>query len=83
MKAGSTVGFVLDQAIFHHGPINVYMAKAPSTAASFNGAGTVWFKIAQQGAITDGGSYVSAKSAYSVGLNSNGHTERLPGLKTT
>lgn len=25
--------------------VNVYMAKAPSTAASFDGSGQVWFKV--------------------------------------
>ncbi|KIJ69899.1 lytic polysaccharide monooxygenase [Hydnomerulius pinastri MD-312] len=33
----------------HKGPVLVYIAKAPSTAASFNGQGTVWTKIYQSG----------------------------------
>lgn len=31
------------------GPVLVYIAKAPSTAASFNGQGKVWTKIYQSG----------------------------------
>jgi hypothetical protein len=31
------------------------MAKAPSTASSFDGSGAVWFKVAQISAVTDGG----------------------------
>ncbi|KAF8594601.1 hypothetical protein BDV93DRAFT_579349 [Ceratobasidium sp. AG-I] len=45
VAAGSIIGFALDEAIFHHGVINVYMAKAPSSVATFDGAGNVWFKI--------------------------------------
>ena len=33
----------------HKGPVQVYIAKAPSTAASFNGQGTVWTKIYSSG----------------------------------
>ncbi|KAG8714730.1 hypothetical protein FRC08_011521 [Ceratobasidium sp. 394] len=55
VAAGSTIGFALDQAIYHIGVLNVYMAKAPSTAASFDGSGNVWFKVYQISAVTDGG----------------------------
>ncbi|KIO21664.1 hypothetical protein M407DRAFT_27348 [Tulasnella calospora MUT 4182] len=59
-KAGSVIGFALDTPIFHPGPINVYMAKVPTgqTAATFTGTGKVWFKVAQLGATTDGGSTI-------------------------
>ncbi|KFY44241.1 hypothetical protein V495_03566 [Pseudogymnoascus sp. VKM F-4514 (FW-929)] len=50
VSAGATVGFALDQAIFHPGPINVYLSKAPSTAASYDGSGD-WFKISELGAV--------------------------------
>ncbi|PPR04435.1 hypothetical protein CVT26_002264 [Gymnopilus dilepis] len=33
----------------HKGPVQVYIAKAPSSAASFNGQGTVWTKIYSSG----------------------------------
>ncbi|KAG9102779.1 hypothetical protein FRC06_001143 [Ceratobasidium sp. 370] len=58
VAAGSTIGFALDQAIYHIGVLNVYMAKAPSTAASFDGSGNVWFKVYQISAVTDGGSTI-------------------------
>lgn len=48
VAAGSTVGFQMDQAIFHSGPALAYLSKAPSTAAAYNGSGG-WFKIWQQG----------------------------------
>ncbi|KAG8841594.1 hypothetical protein FRC20_004939 [Serendipita sp. 405] len=57
VTAGSTVGFALDQAIYHPGVLNVYMSKAPSTAASYDGSGK-WFKIYQISAVTDGGSTI-------------------------
>ncbi|KAI5806964.1 family 61 glycoside hydrolase [Geopyxis carbonaria] len=47
--AGSTLGFQADIAIFHPGVFNIYMAKAPSTAAAFDGSGAVWFKVWQKG----------------------------------
>lgn len=31
--------------MYHPGPAMVYMAKAPSSASSFDGKGNVWFKI--------------------------------------
>lgn len=49
VDAGATVGFALDQAIFHPGPINVYLSIAPSTAAEYDGSGD-WFKISELGA---------------------------------
>ncbi len=33
----------------HKGPVQVYIAKAPSTAASFDGQGAVWTKIYSSG----------------------------------
>lgn len=45
VKAGDTVTFQINPNIYHPGPVNVYMAKAPGTAADFDGKGSVWFKI--------------------------------------
>ncbi|KAG8730639.1 hypothetical protein FRC11_006218 [Ceratobasidium sp. 423] len=59
VSAGATIGFVLDEAIFHHGVLNVYMAKAPNTAATFDGSGDVWFKIYELPPITDGGNSIT------------------------
>lgn len=39
-------------AAAHKGPVQVYIAKAPSTAASFNGQGAVWTKLASSGLLT-------------------------------
>ncbi|KAF9266145.1 hypothetical protein L218DRAFT_996915 [Marasmius fiardii PR-910] len=36
----------------HRGPVQVYIAKAPSTAATFDGQGTVWTKIYSSGLLT-------------------------------
>ncbi|KAH6638585.1 glycoside hydrolase family 61 protein [Truncatella angustata] len=50
VAAGSTVSFRVDPAIQHPGPLQFYLAKVPSgqTAASFDGAGSVWFKIYEE-----------------------------------
>ncbi|CAE6433032.1 Cellulose-growth-specific protein [Rhizoctonia solani AG-1 IB] len=48
--AGSTIGFVLDNTIYHPGPLAVYMGKAPATAAAWDGSGANWFKIYELGA---------------------------------
>lgn len=45
VTAGGSVTFGVAPNIYHAGPVNVYLAKAPSTAASFNPSGAVWFKI--------------------------------------
>ncbi|KZW04279.1 fungal cellulose binding domain-containing protein [Exidia glandulosa HHB12029] len=45
VTAGSTVGFTAVTDISHPGPALVYMAKAPSQAAGWDGSGAVWFKI--------------------------------------
>jgi hypothetical protein len=51
VTAGSTFTFTVDTSISHPGPLQFYMAKAPSgqTAATFDGKGAVWFKIYQDG----------------------------------
>lgn len=45
VAAGSSVAFTADVQVYHDGPLSVYMAKAPTTAAEFDGSGDVWFKI--------------------------------------
>ncbi|KAI5788982.1 family 61 glycoside hydrolase [Peziza echinospora] len=54
VAAGSTVGFALDQAIFHIGPTIAYISKAPSLAANYDGSGT-WTKIYQVPPVFSGG----------------------------
>ncbi|KAL7270628.1 hypothetical protein RUND412_006656 [Rhizina undulata] len=46
VAAGATVGFALDQTIFHAGPLNVYISKAPGAASDYDGSGG-WAKIYQ------------------------------------
>ncbi|KLP05638.1 Uncharacterized protein Y057_10198 [Fusarium fujikuroi] len=48
VKAGDSITFTLDTAVYHQGPISVYMSKAPSTASSYDGSGG-WFKIKDWG----------------------------------
>lgn len=51
VSAGSQLGWYVTPAIYHAGPLLAYMAKVPSgkTAATWDGSGTVWFKIYQDG----------------------------------
>lgn len=57
VAAGSSVSFTSDVAVYHDGPISVYMAQAPTTAAAFDGSGNVWFKILDIGPIFPGGTW--------------------------
>ncbi|TDL29951.1 hypothetical protein BD410DRAFT_737143 [Rickenella mellea] len=62
IAAGTTITFEWHQhaqrtgedpiASGHKGPVLVYLAKAPSTAATFSPAGAVWTKIYQSGLLT-------------------------------
>jgi hypothetical protein len=53
VAAGNTLGFTVSPEIYHPGPLMAYMAKVPSgyTAANWDGSGTVWFKIYEDGPI--------------------------------
>ncbi|KAK3323325.1 glycoside hydrolase [Cercophora scortea] len=57
-KAGGTISWTANPAIYHPGALSAYMAKAPAgqTAASFDGAGAVWFKVYQDMPTSSGGS---------------------------
>ncbi|KAH8787979.1 glycosyl hydrolase family 61-domain-containing protein [Diaporthe sp. PMI_573] len=55
VKAGSSFTFDLDQAVYHQGPVAVYMSKAPGAASAYAGDGD-WFKIAEEGPTFSGGS---------------------------
>ncbi|KAJ8520730.1 hypothetical protein ONZ45_g2471 [Pleurotus djamor] len=50
VAAGSTIGFILDNTIYHAGPAAIYLGKAPGSVASWDGSGANWFKIAEFGA---------------------------------
>lgn len=47
VAAGSSVGFRLDNTLYHPGPAAIYMGKVPSgqTAATWDGSGANWFKV--------------------------------------
>lgn len=46
VTAGGTLTFGISPNIYHPGPVNVYMAKAPSgDVLDFDGKGTHWFKV--------------------------------------
>ncbi|KAG8722339.1 hypothetical protein FRC08_003782 [Ceratobasidium sp. 394] len=49
-SAGSTVGFVLDNTVYHQGPLAVYLGKAPGSVSTWDGSGANWFKIYELGA---------------------------------
>jgi len=53
VQAGASFSFTTDTAVYHQGPISIYMAKAPTTAAEFDGSGQVWFKILDIGPTFD------------------------------
>ncbi|EGO19398.1 family 61 glycoside hydrolase [Serpula lacrymans var. lacrymans S7.9] len=59
VSAGSVVGLALDQAIYHPGVVNIYMAKAPANVSAWDGSGAVWFKVHEVTAITNGGTSIS------------------------
>ncbi|KAL5526634.1 hypothetical protein ACEPAF_8358 [Sanghuangporus sanghuang] len=53
VPAGSTVGFQLDNTVYHQGPAAIYLGQAPGSAAEWDGSGANWFKIAEWGATFD------------------------------
>ncbi|PPR04841.1 hypothetical protein CVT26_012996 [Gymnopilus dilepis] len=59
VAAGSQIGFQADQSMYHQGVVNVYMAKAPANVSTWDGSGSVWFKVYQIPAVTNGGSSIS------------------------
>lgn len=54
VKAGDPFAFTSDVAVYHQGPISLYMSKAPSKAADYDGSGG-WFKIYDWGPTFSGG----------------------------
>ncbi|KAF9017016.1 glycoside hydrolase family 61 protein [Hymenopellis radicata] len=45
VAAGSMVGFLLDNTLYHQGPAAIYLGTAPTTAAAWDGSGANWFKV--------------------------------------
>lgn len=60
VAAGAQLGVACDNTIYHPGVVNVYMAKASDgDVSTFDGSGTVWFKVYQISAVTNGGTSIS------------------------
>ncbi|KAH9913968.1 glycoside hydrolase family 61 protein [Epithele typhae] len=59
VAAGTEMGIMSDGTIYHPGVVNVYMAKADGDVSDFAGDGSVWFKVYQITAVTDGGSSIA------------------------
>ncbi|KAI1636674.1 glycosyl hydrolase family 61-domain-containing protein [Biscogniauxia mediterranea] len=60
VRAGGQIVWVAAPSIYHPGALSAYMARAPEgrTAADFDGAGEVWFKVYQDmPTTTSGGQY--------------------------
>ena len=55
VPAGATVHYISTQQVNHPGPTQYYLAKVPAgqTAATFDGAGAVWFKFHTGGPTVD------------------------------
>ncbi|KAF8076831.1 glycoside hydrolase [Lyophyllum atratum] len=59
----------------HKGPVQVYIAKAPSTAATFNGQGAVWTKIYSSGLVNPS---TQQWATDIVNTNSGKHSVTIP-----
>jgi hypothetical protein len=70
VNAGDQFTFSPDIAVYHDGPTSIYMAKAPTTAAAFDGSGQVWFKILDIGPDFSSGQAVWDLSSESLSLHS-------------
>ncbi|TDL19888.1 glycoside hydrolase family 61 protein A [Rickenella mellea] len=68
VAAGSQLGIMSNGEMYHAGVVNVYMAKAPTTAAGWAGNGAVWFKVYQIPAVTNGGTSISFPGANIPGV---------------
>jgi hypothetical protein len=54
-KAGDSFTFYLDTAVYHQGPVSVFVSKAPGSVQSYQGDGS-WSKIAELGPTFSGNS---------------------------
>ncbi|OTB16580.1 glycoside hydrolase family 61 protein [Daldinia sp. EC12] len=54
LNAGDPFTFTLDTAVYHQGPVSLYMSKAPGAAADYDGSGD-WFKINDWAPVFNGG----------------------------
>ncbi|KAL1743523.1 glycoside hydrolase family 61 protein [Schizophyllum fasciatum] len=59
VSAGSSVSIKANGPMYHAGVVNVYMASAGGSAASYDGSGQKWFKVHEIPPVTNGGSSIS------------------------
>jgi hypothetical protein len=67
VAAGHKLGFVAMSAVTHFGPVSFYMARVPEgrDINTWDGAGNVWFKVAEISAVpSHGGSLTSAEATW-------------------
>ena len=63
--AGDRLGFVAMSAVTHFGPVSFYMARVPEgrDINTWDGAGNVWFKVAEISAVSAGGGALTSDVA--------------------
>ncbi|KAI0386588.1 glycoside hydrolase family 61 protein [Hypomontagnella monticulosa] len=54
LNAGDPFTFTLDTAVYHQGPVSLYMSRAPGAAVDYDGSGD-WFKINDWAPVFNGG----------------------------
>jgi hypothetical protein len=67
VAAGDKLGFVAMSAVTHFGPVSFYMARVPEgrDINTWDGAGNVWFKLAEISAVpSPGGSLTSGEATW-------------------
>ncbi|TCD65931.1 hypothetical protein EIP91_001999 [Steccherinum ochraceum] len=69
VAAGSQLGITSDGTMYHPSVVNVYMAKAPSTADGWAGDGAVWFKVYELSAVTNGGQSITFPAENAPGVS--------------
>ncbi|KAK0745017.1 glycoside hydrolase [Apiosordaria backusii] len=67
MKAGDEFTFTLDTAVYHAGPVSLYMSKAPGAVKDYDGSGQ-WFKIFDWGRIVRKGVLIKGIVSYTSNI---------------
>jgi hypothetical protein len=64
--AGDKLGFVAVSAVTHFGPVSFYMARVPEgrDINTWDGAGNVWFKVAEISAVPGSGGLTSGEATW-------------------
>ncbi|KAF8190512.1 glycoside hydrolase family 61 protein [Pholiota molesta] len=71
VSAGSSIGIQANGPVYHPGVVNIYMAKAPSNVTGWDGSGSVWFKVYEISAVTDGGTTITFPSQNALSYSFN------------